>query len=70
MLLIATETSSDPVEATVKRIQPIALYHHGERTDVLFRAGKMDQVQEYTKNANRVRQILNSRLSLGLQSAA
>ena len=49
MLLIATETSSDPVEATVKRIQPIALYHHGERTDVLFRAGKMDQVQEYTK---------------------
>jgi len=49
MLLIATETSNDPVEATVKRIQPEALYHHGERTDVLFRAGKMDQVQEYTK---------------------
>jgi hypothetical protein len=49
MLLIATETTSDPVEETVKRIQPIALYHHGERTDVLFRAGKMDQVQEYTK---------------------
>jgi len=49
MLLIATDTSKDPVEETVKRIQPIALYHHGERTDVLFRAGKMDQVQEYTK---------------------
>ena len=49
MLLIATETSSDPVEATVKRLQPVALYHHGERTDVLFRDGKMDQVQEYTK---------------------
>jgi len=49
ILLIATETSNDPVEATVKRIQPIALYHHGERTDVLFRAGKMDQVREYTK---------------------
>ena len=49
MLLIATDTGKDPVEETVKRIQPIALYHHGERTDVLFRAGKMDQVQEYTK---------------------
>ena len=24
----------------MKRIQPIALYHHGERTDVLFRDGK------------------------------
>jgi len=49
MLLIATETTTDPVEESVKRIQPIALYHHGERTDVLFRSGKMDQVQEYTK---------------------
>ena len=49
MLLIATDTSKDPIEETVKRIQPIALYHHGERTDVLFRDGKMDQVQEYTK---------------------
>jgi len=49
MLLIATETTNDPVADTVKRIGPIALYHHGERTDVLFRAGKMDQVQEYAK---------------------
>jgi hypothetical protein len=49
MLLIAVDTGKDPVEETVKRIQPIALYHHGERTDVLFRAGKMEQVQEYTK---------------------
>lgn len=49
MLLVATDTSKDPVEETVKRIQPIALYYHGERTDVLFRAGNMDQVQEYTK---------------------
>jgi hypothetical protein len=49
MLLVAVDTGNDPVEETVKRIQPIALYHHGERTDVLFRAGKMDQVQEYTK---------------------
>jgi hypothetical protein len=49
MLLVATDTSKDPVEETVKRIQPIALYHHGERTDVFFRNGKMDQVQEYTK---------------------
>jgi hypothetical protein len=49
MLLIAVDVGKDPVEETVKRIQPIALYHHGERTDVLFRAGKMDEVQEYTK---------------------
>jgi len=53
ILLIATETTNDPVTDTVKRIAPIALYHHGERTDVLFRNGKMDQVLEYTK---RVRQ--------------
>jgi hypothetical protein len=26
-----------------------AVYHHGEVTDALFRDGKMDQVQEYTK---------------------
>jgi hypothetical protein len=49
MLLIATDVGKDPLEQTVKRIQPIALYHHGERTDVFFRDGKMDQVQEYTK---------------------
>jgi hypothetical protein len=49
MLLIATDVSNDPLEETVKRIQPAGLYYHGERTDVLFRAGKMDQVQEYTK---------------------
>jgi len=33
----------------VRRSKPMALYHHGERTDVLFRAGQMDQVQEYCK---------------------
>jgi chromosome condensin MukBEF MukE localization factor len=49
MLLIGTDTSKDPVEETVKRIQPVALYHRGEKTDVLFRTGKMHQVQEYTK---------------------
>jgi len=38
-----------PVEDVVKRLRPIAMYHHGEATDVLFRAGKMDQVQDYTK---------------------
>ena len=53
MLLIAVDTGKDPVEETVKRIQPIALYHHGERTDVLFRDGKMDQVLEYTKKLRR-----------------
>ena len=38
-----------PVEDAVRRSGAMALYHHGEVTDVLFRDGKMDQVQEYTK---------------------
>jgi len=33
----------------VRRSKSMALYHHGERTDVLFRECKMDHVQEYTK---------------------
>jgi hypothetical protein len=49
MHLIAVDTAKGPVEETVARSRAIALYHHGEATDVLFRAGKMDQVQEYTK---------------------
>jgi hypothetical protein len=51
--LIANDGGKTPVEEIVRRARPIALYHHGEVTDVLFRGGKMDQVQEYTK---RVRQ--------------
>ena len=53
IMLVATDPGKDPVEDTVKRIEPIAMYHHGEKTDVFFREGKMDQVLEYTK---RVRQ--------------
>jgi hypothetical protein len=52
--IILTDRFQDPVEATrpgsfLRRIGAIALYHHGEVTDQLFRAGQMDQVQEYTK---------------------
>ena len=49
MHLIATDSNIGPVEEAVRRSGAMALYHHGERTDVLFREGKMDQVQEYTK---------------------
>ena len=49
MHLIATDPTLGPVEEVVRRSKPMALYLHGERTDVLFRAGHMDQVQEYTK---------------------
>ena len=49
MHLIAIDDNKAPVEETVRRSQAGALYHHGEVTDVLFRDGKMSQVQEYTK---------------------
>jgi hypothetical protein len=49
MHLIHVDTSNGPVEETVKLSGAGALYHHGEITDRLFRAGQMDQVQEYTK---------------------
>ena len=49
MLLIGTGPTNDQVVEVIKRVQPLAFYHHGEVTDSLFRAGKMDQVQEYTK---------------------
>jgi hypothetical protein len=38
-------------EETVARAHPIAVAHHGEVTDVAYRAGKMDDVQEFTKRA-------------------
>jgi len=47
--LVAVHIGQSPVEEVVRRIQPIAMYHHGEAVDVLFRNGKMDQVHEYTK---------------------
>jgi hypothetical protein len=47
--LIGVNAGKSPVEEVVRRVRPLALYHHGEATDVLFREGKMDQVQEYTK---------------------
>jgi hypothetical protein len=49
MHLIATDPTLGPVDEVVRRSGAMALYLHGERTDVLFRAGKMDEAQEYTK---------------------
>src|SRR5271157_5111033 len=49
MHLIATDPTLGPVDEVVRRSKPMALYLHGERTDVLFRDGKMDQVHEYCK---------------------
>ncbi len=47
--VVGVNFGKTPIEDVVKRLRPIAMYHHGEATDVLFRDGKMDQVQEYTK---------------------
>ncbi len=49
MHLIGIDSGQDGLEERVRRSGAGAFYHHGEVTDVLFRAGKMDQVQEYTK---------------------
>jgi len=53
MHLIATDPTLGPVEDVVRRTGAMALYLHGERTDVLFRDGKMDEALDYVK---RVRQ--------------
>ena len=49
MQLVAVHLGKSPVEGVVSRIKPMALYHHGEAVDILFRNGKMDEVREYTK---------------------
>ena len=49
MHLIAVDTRNGSVDETVRSSGAGALYHHGEITDKLFRAGQMDQVREYTK---------------------
>ena len=49
MHLIAVDYTLDGLEDRVRRSGAGAVYHHGEVTDVFFRQGKMDQVQEYTK---------------------
>ena len=49
MHLIATDPTLGPVDEAVRRSRAMALYLHGERTDVLFRNGKMDEALEYTK---------------------
>lgn len=47
--IIGVNFGPTPIEQVVSRLKPIAMYHHGEATDVLFREGKMEKVQEYTK---------------------
>jgi hypothetical protein len=49
MHLIAIDSDTAQLEERVRRSGAEAFYHHGEATDVFFRAGKMEQVQEYTK---------------------
>jgi hypothetical protein len=49
MHLVAIDSNPAQVEETVERSGVAGVYHHGEITDVLFRDGKMDQLQEYTK---------------------
>jgi hypothetical protein len=49
MHLIATDPTMSQVEEVVRSSKAMALYHHGEVTDGLFRAGQMEKVQEYTK---------------------
>jgi hypothetical protein len=49
MHVLGVSAGKEPVEDVIERLRPMAMYHHGEATDVLFRGGKMDQVQEYCK---------------------
>jgi hypothetical protein len=49
MQLIVVDADKTRLEETVRSSGAGAVYHHGEVTDTLFRAGQMDQVQEYTK---------------------
>ena len=49
MHVIAIDSNPDQVEKTEERTGTAGVYHHGEITDVLFREGKMNQLQEYTK---------------------
>ena len=41
----------DNPEAAVRDMRPIAVSHHGEATDAVFRQQKMDGVREFTKRA-------------------
>ena len=49
MHLIHTDNTNGTVADAVRKTGAEAIYHHGEATDVLWRAGKMDKLQEYTK---------------------
>ena len=49
MHMILVDTGTAPAEVAARRTGAIAMYHHGEVTDVAFRAGKMGAVREYTK---------------------
>jgi hypothetical protein len=49
MHLVAIDAGLEGLEDRVRSSGAEAFYHHGEVTDVMFREGKMEQVQEYTK---------------------
>ncbi len=49
--LICLDSAADGIQATVARIRPIALVHHGGATDRLFAQGQAQQVHDYVKRA-------------------
>jgi len=49
MHLIHVDTQNGSPEEVVRRSKAMALYHHGEITDRLFRDGQMDKVHEQIK---------------------
>jgi len=49
MHLIATDPTLGPPDVVARATGAMAIYLHGERTDVLFREGRMDEAREYTK---------------------
>jgi len=46
---IIFQGDGDPTHPSYNALKPLAIYHHGEQTDPLFRSGKMDQVREWCK---------------------
>lgn len=50
MQVISLATGS-VLQQTLDQVKPIAVAHHGENTDSLFRAGKFEEVHEFSKRA-------------------
>lgn len=49
MHFLALDAGDEHSIQTLRKAGCIAIAHHGERTDQLFKAGRLDQVQEYLK---------------------